>query len=270
MALTIEKCRKLVALDPSDPLSRFALGRKLYENSENLPEAAEHLRFANRAAPGHLATYHVLARALIALGERAEAREVLTRGLARVAEVGEGMGRDLGPAMSLLLRGLDERPAAGGFSVRLASGRELVDLRWRVLRADLDRSAAVFEGDELSTTLHAVAELAGRVVACGTLMLQDFPMGGAAPSFEGAVEAAGRTMRLRGMATDESVRGRGAGSALLRLLESEAAGRQVGLLWCNARIGAVRFYESAGWKVVSAATYEIATAGLHHTMVKRL
>ena len=109
MALDLAKLRKLLALDPSDPLSRFALGKKLFENDagpQALEEAAQHLRFANAKAPEHLATYHILGQVLIKLGRRDEAREVLESGIARVAGIGEGMGRDLGPAMRELLNDL--------------------------------------------------------------------------------------------------------------------------------------------------------------------
>ena len=107
MALDIPKLRKLVSLDPDDPLSRFALGKKLFETdptADALAEAAEHLRFANAKAPDHLATYHVLGQVLIRIGRHDEARRVLEAGIERVAGVGEGMGRDLGPAMQDMLR----------------------------------------------------------------------------------------------------------------------------------------------------------------------
>ena len=106
MALDLPKLRKLVALDPADPLSRFALGRKLAEHDATLAEAIEHLCFSNEHAPDHLATYHILSDALIRLGRADEARPVLLAGLARAAAVGSGMGRDLGPAMQALLDGL--------------------------------------------------------------------------------------------------------------------------------------------------------------------
>lgn len=108
MTMTVEKFRKLVALDPNDALSRFALGRKLFEQRESdatLREAAEHLTFANERAPEHLATYHILAQVLIAIGQADEAKAVLAKGIERCADVGEGMGRDLGPAMRELLGG---------------------------------------------------------------------------------------------------------------------------------------------------------------------
>src|SRR6476619_1302466 len=95
MAMDLSKLRKLLALDPEDPLSRFALGRKLLEadpTPQGLSEAAEHLRFANAKAPEHLATYHLLGQVLMKLGRKDEARRVFEAGVARVAGVGEGMG----------------------------------------------------------------------------------------------------------------------------------------------------------------------------------
>ena len=104
--MDLPKLRKLVALDPADPLSRFALGRKLAESDDTRAESIEHLRFSNGHAPAHLATYHVLGEALIRLGRTDEARPVLVAGLGRASLVTEGMGRDLGPAMRAMLDGL--------------------------------------------------------------------------------------------------------------------------------------------------------------------
>src|SRR6266478_568487 len=101
MPLDLPKLRKLFALDENDPLSRFALGRKLSESSDptELAEAAGHLLFANAKTPNHLATYHILSQVLIRLNRKDEARRVLTEGINRATAVGEGMGRDLAPAM---------------------------------------------------------------------------------------------------------------------------------------------------------------------------
>ena len=107
--MDIPKLRKLLSLDENDPLSRFALGKKLFEeggSDEALNEAAEHLRFANARTPEHLATYHILAQVLIRLGHKEEARKVLEAGIGRVEAAGHGMGRDLGPAMTQILQTL--------------------------------------------------------------------------------------------------------------------------------------------------------------------
>lgn len=109
MAMDLPTLRKLVAIDPNDPLSRFALGRKLFESDAtpaSLAEAADHLLFANANAPEHLATYHILGQVLIRMGRTKEARPVLEEGVRRTASIGEGMGRDLGPAMRELLSSL--------------------------------------------------------------------------------------------------------------------------------------------------------------------
>lgn len=109
MGMDLATCRKLVELDPDDALSRFALGKKLFEecsDKASMAEAAEHLGFANERAPEHLATYHILGQVLIRLGRTDDARRVLTAGVEQVGDVGEGMGRDLGPAMSELLQSI--------------------------------------------------------------------------------------------------------------------------------------------------------------------
>jgi cytochrome c-type biogenesis protein CcmH/NrfG len=106
VAIDVAKLRKLVALDENDPLSRFALGKKLFETEsgpEALSEAAEHLQLANAKAPEHLATYHILGQVLMKLGRNDAARDVFGRGIVRAEAVGEGMGRDLAPAMRELL-----------------------------------------------------------------------------------------------------------------------------------------------------------------------
>ena len=109
MPMDLTKCRKLVAMDDSDALSRFALGQALFQQGdgpEALNEAVEHLMFANTKDPDHLATYHIFGQVLIKLGRKDEARTVLGTGSTKAGDVGEGMGHDLGPAMAKLLEAL--------------------------------------------------------------------------------------------------------------------------------------------------------------------
>ena len=109
MPMDLTKCRKLVTMDDSDALSRFALGQALFQQGDSpeaLNEAVEHLRFANTKDPDHLATYHIFGQVLIKLGRKDEARTVLGTGSTKAGDVGEGMGHDLGPAMAKLLETL--------------------------------------------------------------------------------------------------------------------------------------------------------------------
>ena len=109
MRMGLDTFRKLVAMDDSDALSRFALGQALFQQGDSpaaLNEAVEHLMFANTQDPEHLATYHIFGQVLIKLGRKDEARTVLMTGSTKADDVGEGMGHDLGPAMAKLLEPL--------------------------------------------------------------------------------------------------------------------------------------------------------------------
>ena len=140
-----------------------------------------------------------------------------------------------------------------GVEVRVVPVEAVVDLRHRVLRAGMPRESAVFPGDELETSRHFAAMEGERVVGCLTLHLS---------------ECEGRAAyKLRGMATDERVRGTGVGKLLLEAAEGFVRRTKIRQLWCNARVPAVGFYEKAGWCVVSEE-FEIPTAGPHVRMVK--
>lgn len=144
------------------------------------------------------------------------------------------------------------------FHLRRATAAEVVDLRWRVLRAGLPREAAVFDGDADPAALHyaAVDGGGGAVVSCATLH----------PSAWDGTPA----YQLRGMATDDACRGLGLGRGLLGLAEADVRrATPVRLLWCNARTPAVPFYRRLGWAVRSE-TFDIPTAGPHVRMTRVL
>ena len=146
---------------------------------------------------------------------------------------------------------------------RRARVEEIIDLRHAILRHGLPRSEAVFDGDEAETSRHYAA-LSGSldapdgVIGCATLHLVAWR---GEPAWQ-----------LRGMATAPGFRGRGVGRELMALLESDLLADRPTLprlLWCNARVPALGFYQRQGWDVVSEQ-FDIPTAGPHFRMVKRL
>jgi GNAT superfamily N-acetyltransferase len=141
--------------------------------------------------------------------------------------------------------------------LRRARVEELIDLRHDVLRHGLPRESAMFEGDAAPTTRHYGAFDGGTAVGCATLMLNQWE---GEPAWQ-----------VRGMATDARFRSRGLGAALLRMAEAEVVEERspVRLLWCNARVPAIRFYEKLGW-AVRCEPFDIPTAGPHVRMTKRL
>ncbi|HUO08216.1 MAG TPA: GNAT family N-acetyltransferase [Phycisphaerae bacterium] len=139
--------------------------------------------------------------------------------------------------------------------IRETRVEEIVDLRHRVLRAGLPRQSALFDGDQAGSTRHFAAVVGGEVVGCLTLHLNEWQ---GVPAYQ-----------LRGMATEEYVRGCGVGMMLMRAAEAFVSATAVPVMWCNARVPAVGFYIRAGWKVMSEE-FDIPTAGPHVRMVRRL
>lgn len=141
-----------------------------------------------------------------------------------------------------------------GVEVRPAKIEEILDLRWRILRAGLPKSAARFEGDDEPTARHFAAVKDGRVVGCLTMLQREW---NDQPAWQ-----------LRGMAVDPICQKSGIGRRLLQAVEQMALTEPYSFqLWCNARSPARAFYEKNGWHVQSGE-FDIPTAGPHFKMEK--
>ena len=75
--------------------------------------------------------------------------------------------------------------------------------------------------------------------------------------------------RLRGMATDSSFQRKGFASDLMEESFKELKKRECDMLWCNARLVAVDFYKSVGFKVIGDL-FEISEIGPHYYMYKEI
>jgi GNAT superfamily N-acetyltransferase len=71
--------------------------------------------------------------------------------------------------------------------------------------------------------------------------------------------------RMRGVAVADGLRGQGIGARMLETVLGYIAGEGGGLLWCNARVPARRFYERAGFSAIGAE-WEEPRSGPHVTM----
>jgi GNAT superfamily N-acetyltransferase len=142
-------------------------------------------------------------------------------------------------------------------SVQQAPLAAILELRHAVLRPGRPLETARFDGDLDADTIHlaAVRQGSGEVVGCATLLPRPWNDRAA--------------WQLRGMATRADLVRRGIGAAMLRAAERIARDRGAALLWCNARLGAVPFYASGGWRVVSEE-FDVEGIGPHHVMVREL
>jgi GNAT superfamily N-acetyltransferase len=113
-------------------------------------------------------------------------------------------------------------------------------LRQRVLRPHLDISAVRLAGDDDPLTATFAARTPdGEVVGSAIVRPEPCPW---RPDDPGA-------WRLRGMATDEALRGQGVGARVLRAAIAHVVLGGGELVWCNARTPARSFYERAGFEV---------------------
>lgn len=76
--------------------------------------------------------------------------------------------------------------------------------------------------------------------------------------------------QLRGMATLPEFQGQGFSSELLNMAFPVIKQNFCTLLWCNARVTAVGFYEKVGFKTFSDIPFEIEGIGTHVLMYKNI
>jgi GNAT superfamily N-acetyltransferase len=121
------------------------------------------------------------------------------------------------------------------FTVEFVSPSTTWPLRREVLRPGRSLVDVAYPGDDDGRAAHAAAKDAkGMVLAVGSVLPE-------APAWqEGG-------WRVRGMATRPDRRGEGLGSSVLALLLAHVAEHGGGLVWCNARSGALHLYERAGF-----------------------
>ncbi len=148
-------------------------------------------------------------------------------------------------------------------SIRPVTAAETRPLRSAVLRPGQPPESLVYPGDEDPGTFHAGAVQDGEVVGIATVYPEPMPL---APDAD--VDPR-RAFRLRGMATRPDLQGTGLGRAvLMRCLEHvRESGAEV--LWCNARVGALGFYERLGFETIGDV-FEIDGIGPHYVMWYRL
>jgi len=141
--------------------------------------------------------------------------------------------------------------------VRRAEVAEIIPLRHRILRAGMPVEAAHFTGDREASTIHVAAFRGAEAAGCASFMLNQWQ---SEPAWQ-----------LRGMATDAGLQGRGIGRDVLAYITALAREAQPGVrvLWCNARVPAMRFYERERWQIMSDE-FEIPTAGPHRRLMRRV
>lgn len=140
--------------------------------------------------------------------------------------------------------------------VKNISAGETFDIRIKVLRENIPLPYE-FEGDYDPETIHLGAFDQGMKLGVASFMKVDLQ------GFEG------RHYQLRGMAILPEFQGRGIGRLLLEHGEKMIIELNCNMIWCNARIVAVKFYEKLGYQIIGDE-FEIKHVGAHYKMIKKI
>ena len=142
-------------------------------------------------------------------------------------------------------------------------------VRTEILRPGWPPASAVYaDVDERPDVVH-VAAFDGEVVAAVATAFPEAPPDAARAELPESAWVPGAAWRLRGMASTEAARGRGFGRAVLGEVFDAAREAGASVLWCNARLGAVAFYERQGL-ATAGERFEMPEIGPHYVMWRKL
>lgn len=143
-------------------------------------------------------------------------------------------------------------------NIKKITAIETFPVRHPVLRGGKPIESCHFDGDELTTTTHF------------GLFIEEI-LTGVISIFENknALFEAEKQFQIRGMAVLEEYQKKGFGADLVNYAESFIKSEKGNLIWFNARINAVGFYEKLGYSVIGNA-FEIEGVGTHYVLFKEM
>lgn len=142
--------------------------------------------------------------------------------------------------------------------IKKVDSEEIRKLRHVVLRKGSPFFTTKYKKDKDKETIHLAAIKNKKIITCATFYPEKTEI---IKSKEG--------YRLRGMATDPEFRRKGYGKKILKKAVLMLKRRGCDVLWCNARLVAVEFYESQGFKK-TGEKFNISNIGPHYYMYKKI
>jgi GNAT superfamily N-acetyltransferase len=143
-------------------------------------------------------------------------------------------------------------------NIRKVDAEKVRSLRHSELRKGQDFSTTSYLEDYEVDTFHMACIVDEKIVTCASF----YP--------EKSIKIiSDNAYRLRGMATDADFQRKGYASDLMAESFKELRNRDCDMVWCNARLGAVDFYKSVGFKI-TGGLFDIVGIGPHYYMYKEL
>ena len=143
-------------------------------------------------------------------------------------------------------------------TVHIVKATDIRTLRNLVLRPNLPIETTFYDLDDHHKTFHLASKVDDLIISIGTFY----------PENDLDIQTT-NGYRLRGMATHPKYRRNGAAAKLMREAFQILKEKNCDTIWCNARLVAVDFYKSLGFKKIGPE-FNISNIGPHYKMFKRL
>ena len=142
--------------------------------------------------------------------------------------------------------------------IKKVFAEEVRPLRHSELRKGQDFSTTSYLEDYEADTFHMVCIVDEKIVTCASYY----------PEKSIKIKSK-RAYRLRGMATESNFQRKGYASNLMAESFKELKKEDCDMVWCNARLVAVDFYRSVGFKI-TGDLFDIEGIGPHYYMYKEI
>ena len=142
--------------------------------------------------------------------------------------------------------------------IKKVDAEKIRPLRHSELRQGKPFSSTSYLRDHENDTFHMACFVGEKIVTCATFY----------PESTDKIKSE-KAYRLRGMATDSEFQRKGYAKKLMIESFRELKGKGCDLLWCNARLVAIEFYQSLGFKTLGNI-FDVEDIGPHYYMHKEI
>jgi predicted GNAT family N-acyltransferase len=149
-------------------------------------------------------------------------------------------------------------PMQRDVNISKVDAEEVRPLRHSELRKGEDFSTTSYLKDYEQSTFHIACIVDEIIVTCASFY-----------SEKSTKIKSNNAYRLRGMATDFNFQRKGYATKLMKESFIQLKEIESDLLWCNARLTAVDFYKSLGFKI-TGNLFDIEKIGSHYYMYKEI
>ena len=143
-------------------------------------------------------------------------------------------------------------------SLKIVKSEDLLNLRSKILRNNLDPNLCRFPGDKEINSFHLGA-FNGNTLIGGVSVMKN----------ECKKKELPNCFQLRGLFVDKEFQHNGIGKTIVNFVENRLRDSGVNYLWMNARESAILFYLKLNYSN-SNISYLINEIGLHYLMYKKL